>query len=245
MSVPAARPRTVTTSNPRRDMKTGRSFLLGGAILLTVPGCETTTAPASDHPATLSHNPNHGGNGGPGGGPGGGDFQPVTVTFVDALGDGVTSDGRGPYADDTCGVNAEIDQAKRGGQMTMDPDNKRIKNNQFTQCNGTDPRYVQIDFVDAVGGVGTPQTVPTTGIFQVWELHLIDPGKSGTVNARINTGPCGVLRWNGADGSDQVSATRTGDGSTWALTVSATDVGFCRDDNTRWYIPWSATISIN
>ena len=183
------------------------------AVVLMVSACaDAPTTPDLEVPGPLFAKP---------GGKGGGNKNappPITVTFLDRLGDNIRSDGRGSYVDGACGVTAffSLEDARltTGGN---------IRRKDATACGGTEPRAVMVSFTQRVlGSPPGPQNGNTVAanFFKVNEVELVTEG-NGTVlrSAVVHGAGCAFgLRFNPNldPNSDLVTVTKIADG-TWTV----------------------------
>ncbi|MFQ6096423.1 MAG: hypothetical protein ACE5O2_01765 [Armatimonadota bacterium] len=148
----------------------------------------------------------------------------ISLTFADATGDNVTSDGRGSYVDRQCGVSATFNLT----DARLDPDANKIHPKEATACGGRDARKVMVSFTDRVEGspphYGGLDGQTVGGNFML--VHSVETvtEADGTVlrGAVIHGAGCGHgLRFTAGDpNSDPVAVTKNGDG-TWTIQSQA------------------------
>ena len=195
------------------------------AVVLMVSACaDVPTTPDLDVPGPLFAK---------GGGKGGGNKNappPITVTFLDRLGDNIRSDGRGSYVDGACGVTAffSLEDARltTGGN---------IRRKDATACEGTGPRAVMVSFAQLMeGSPPGPQdgNIVAADFFKVNEVELVTE-EDGSVprSAVVHGAGCAFgLRFNPnlAPQSDLVTVTKNPNG-TWTIATQPfpDDVAAC------------------
>jgi len=157
--------------------------------------------------------------------PGEVDFRPVAVTFTDAPGAGVRSDGHGPYVDGTCGVWANIGNF---ADARFDPD-RDYKRNMARDPECDAARALEFDFSD-------DRETRIDGIFMsVEDLDDLAVGDDVTgVHAQFNV--CNTLVYV------NVRAVRTS-ATSWTVTTDlASAAATCSGDGSTQNMPFTLEI---
>ncbi len=181
--------------------------------------------------------------------------DPAVITFHDAVGHKIVSDGRGEYVDGVCGVMADIgnfDDAR------LDPDADPIKGKERKTCG--DARLLTFIF-DAPADGGAPKDNRSDGIFMsVDDVLTVLDGTSALRTGQFNL--CGRLIFNPddeyapANGSDllqvEYAAGDPADPTDDIWTVSndtdtdgdgvIDDLGFCEGDGRLYHMSFSVEI---
>ena len=227
---------------------------LGAAIAVLAAAC--TDGPTSSAPEFQGPLLAKGGEKGRPPSPGTED-PPIIITFTDESGFNIRSDGRGPYDNAVCGVQATFNAS----DARLDPDRWKIRPKE--DCGGREPRSVRFtleatSFSPAFPWDGTTQD---GGFFKVNEVEVVtvDNGTvPRTVKALVDW--CD-LRFNpGLDGNtNSVDVTNNGDG-TWTVetqpptrdelgnVVQRNDVAVCLNSDPAgklyYHLPFEITVEL-
>lgn len=221
------------------------------ASLMLLIACQEVPTDQATVPSPALGNGNGGGKGGGNGGGGASDIALVGV-FADASGDRITSDGRGPYVHDECGVAVEIPAQTNDGSALLDPDRSRIRRKDATICGSLDPRFIRLDYSGPVDGqpVSDPVLVETGGTASITQIESIPVGQIVLTQAKFNNERCSALQFQTLDDrgptaaqSDFVEVHRI-DADTWHVrTRPGEDVAWCRDEDRLYHMPFSLTLT--
>jgi hypothetical protein len=165
----------------------------------------------------------------------------LLFVFADEAADNIRSDGRGTYRDGVCGVTARLNL----DDAILRPSARPISGSQKRQCGTTAPRYVALEFDDALDGVTTD--FPLSGQsnhVSIDKIGTVTPD-SGTVPRRAQfNGTCSRLVFNPDEfpGTSVVLVTRTGE-TTWSVVAPAGSVAWCVGRAKAYRMPFAIEVT--
>ena len=164
---------------------------------------------------------------------------PIIIEFRDGVGDLIRSDGRGPYVDGKCGVQATFNLS----DARLKPDHKKIHPKDAETCGGREARSVKVTLLDGI---------VHANFFKVNEVEEVEV--NGTVHrSAVVGGPfpedCGSqLKFNPNLDLDSDWVNVTNNGVTWTVATKPDpdDVAVCFFTETPSYhnLPFSITVTL-
>lgn len=224
------------------------TVVLVAGLLALVAACERSPTGAAELPSPTFSKGRPGppsGNGG--GGSEGSLFTPTIVTFGDAAGDGITSDGLGAYSDGDCGVVADFNSL----DARLSPNGDYGGKDKHSGCA---ERSEHITLVDAATGATVLDT-DVAAFMNVDHVEEVTPD-SGTVEhtGQVNLSFCNILRFDpndiyvGPNGSGRLEVSSAVDGvtgdTTWTVSTGSNPTAYCESRNELVRVPFSLTVQL-
>jgi hypothetical protein len=164
-------------------------------------------------------------------------WVPLSVTFRDDGTDGITSDGRGPYEHEVCGVRAGF-PPNPGGDAIMGTERWPIKPKDSEKCGGRDPRWITMDLGD--DGIWPANFVNVDSVQAITEgdgvverkaVFLIKDFCTLWFDKETYPGSSNVEVWQNPDG-------------TWTAQSWGSHVAYCKDGVRSYYLPFGLMVSL-
>lgn len=146
------------------------------------------------------------------------------------------------YVDGVCGVRADFTL----NDVTVDPDDFKIRRKDSESCDGTDKRFMRLIFDDPVDG-GEP--LPSIDVHAFMnadkvELVTVADGPVGRSTVFFPHGSsCGRLVFGGPPGTDPLQVTRISESpDVWEIEAPAGTLGVCSNADRLFNMEFKITV---
>ncbi len=172
------------------------------------------------------------------------EWVPLSVTFRDYGSDLITSDGRGPYEHQVCGVRAGF-PPNPGGDAIMGTERWPIKPKDSERCLGRDPRWISMDLTDPDGDTEPGGILPGNFV-NVDSVQAITFDDGVVLRKAVFLIKDFCTLWFDEErhsSSSKVEVWQNPDG-TWTVQTRDPHVAYCNDGVRGYYLPFGITVSL-